>query len=25
MNPKIRGWIQYYVKVSRKSLKSVFY
>jgi len=25
LNPKIRGWIQYYGKVSRRSLKPVFY
>lgn len=25
LNPKIRGWIQYYGKISRRSLKPVFY
>lgn len=25
LNPKIRGWIQYYGKISRKSLNPVFY
>lgn len=25
LNPKIRGWIQYYGKISRRSLKSLFY
>ena len=25
LNPKIRGWVQYYGKISRKSLKPVFY
>ena len=25
LNPKIRGWINYYGKVKRKSLKPVFY
>ena len=25
LNPKIRGWINYYGKISRKSLKPVFY
>lgn len=25
LNPKIRGWVQYYGKISRKSLRPVFY
>jgi group II intron reverse transcriptase/maturase len=25
LNPKIRGWIQYYGKISRKSLQPIFY
>ena len=25
LNPKIRGWVQYYGKISRRSLKPVFY
>lgn len=25
LNPKIRGWINYYAKISRRSLKPVFY